>query len=211
MLKKLQLLVSFVTFTNGALQTDFDYELLYQHNKMRADPMSFIPDLEKMFEEYDGGMSRPDDIYDSEEGGPAITELIDFLKLQKGVRPLTLSDEIKDIACAHVNDQGPAGAIGHSSTDGTSLVDRMIPISKPGFGTGEIISFGTTKPRDILIGLAIDDGNESRGNRNNIFLEQVEEFGSCYGEHAKYRDMAVIVYRGKTGSGADYKKGVAPG
>ena len=57
----------------------------------------------------------------SQEGGPAVTELIDFLKLQKGVQPLTLSDEIKDNACAHVNDQGPAGATGHSSIDGTSF------------------------------------------------------------------------------------------
>ena len=86
----------------------------------------------------------------------------------------------------------------------------MAGLSKPGFGTGENISYGTTKPRDILIALAIDDGVESRGHRTNIFAEDWQEFGSCYGEHAGYRDMAVIVYRGESGSGAGYQ-GVAPG
>jgi len=34
--------------------------------------------------------------------------------------------------------------------------------------------------------------------------------GSCYGDHKNYRDMAVIIYGGAPGSGANYK-GVAPG
>jgi hypothetical protein len=40
----------------------------------------------------------------SNEGSPAVTEFIEFLKKQKGVQPITLSDEIKDYSCSHVND-----------------------------------------------------------------------------------------------------------
>jgi hypothetical protein len=39
-------------------QTDFDREFLLEHNNMRTNPMSFIPDLEKMVEEYGDNMWR---------------------------------------------------------------------------------------------------------------------------------------------------------
>jgi len=81
---------------------------------------------------------------------------------------------------------------------------------KPGFGVGENISYGTTKPRDILIALAVDDGVPNRGHRVNIFKEDWQEMGSCYGTHSGYRDMAVAIYRGAVGSGSEYK-GVEPG
>ena len=106
------LLLTFTSLTNGADQTDFDKEFLDEHNKMRTNPMSFIPDLEKMVEEYGDGKSRPVLIDGrttnmmSNEGAPAVTELINFIKQQAGTQPLTLSDEIKDYSCAHVVDQG---------------------------------------------------------------------------------------------------------
>lgn len=81
---------------------------------------------------------------------------------------------------------------------------------KPGQTVGENISYGTTKPREILIALAVDDGVPNRGHRTNIFAPDWNEMGSCYGPHRGYRDMAVVIYRGVVGSGSTYK-GVEPG
>jgi uncharacterized protein YkwD len=97
--------------------------------------------------------------------------MIEYLKTQKGVQPITLSDTIKPYSCSHVADQGPKGATGHSSTDGTSFGDRVKNLMKVGYGVGENISYGTTNPREILIALAIDDGVPNRGHRVNIFKE----------------------------------------
>jgi hypothetical protein len=46
--------------TSGQTLTadEFDCEFLKEHNKMRMDPMSFIPDLERMIEEYGDNMWR---------------------------------------------------------------------------------------------------------------------------------------------------------
>lgn len=77
---------------------------------MRTNPMSFIPDLEKMVEEYGDNMWRPVEINGqtvrmmSNEGPSAVTELINYLKTQKGVQPLSLSDEIRPYSCSHVED-----------------------------------------------------------------------------------------------------------
>ena len=144
---------------------------------MRTNPMSFIPDLEKMVEEYGDNMWRLVEINGqnvrmmSNEGPSAVTELINYLKGQKGVQPIKLADDIKGYSCAHVADQGPVGATGHESTDGTSFSDRVTPLIGPGQTIGENISYGTTKPRDILIALAVDDGVPNRGHRVNIFKE----------------------------------------
>jgi len=56
-----------------------------------------------------------------------------------------------------------------------------------------------------MIALAVDDGVPNRGHRTNIYKADWEELGSCYGTHKVYRDMAVLIYRGKSGSGANYK------
>jgi hypothetical protein len=76
--------------------------------------MSFIPDLEKMVEDYGSNMYRVVTLNGiqtrmmSNEGPSAVTELINYLKSQKGVQPISLADDIKTYSCAHVNDQGPA-------------------------------------------------------------------------------------------------------
>ena len=60
--------------------------------------MSFIPDLEKMVEEYGDNMWRLVEMNGvnvrmmSNEGPSAVTELINYLKGQKGVQPIILSD-----------------------------------------------------------------------------------------------------------------------
>jgi hypothetical protein len=52
--------------------------------------------------------------------------------------------------------------------------------------------------------LAVDDGVANRGHRTNIFNVDWQEFGSCYGTHKTYREMVVIIYRGRTSSGSAY-------
>jgi uncharacterized protein YkwD len=42
-----------------------------------------------------------------------------------------------------------------------------------GLTVGENISYGTTKPREIMIALAIDDGVPDRGHRTTIFKEDL--------------------------------------
>jgi len=76
--------------------------------------------------------------------------------------------------------------------------------AEKGYGLGENISYGYSKPRDIMIQLAVDDGVPSRGHRTNIFKEDYQYVGTCYGPHKGYREMTVLIYGGKRGSGASY-------
>ena len=81
--------------------------------------------------------------------------------------------------------------MGHSSSDGTSMSDRLLKFGVFGGLCSENISYGPNDGWDIVKGLFIDDGVPSRGHRHNLFNPNVKVIGVGCGTHKVYRNMCV--------------------
>jgi uncharacterized protein YkwD len=80
------------------------------HNKMRTNPKSFIPTLEKMLASFSGNIMVTDKgRLMTKEGPSAVKEAIKFLKKQKPVSALRWDLVMMQAPRDHVLDQGPKG------------------------------------------------------------------------------------------------------
>jgi uncharacterized protein YkwD len=104
-----------------------DLEIWDIQNQMRERPTSFIPELERMLERFSGN------IYDhpagyrlrTKEGPSAVRELISYLRRIRPVPALGWSKKLTRAAKHHVDDQGPRGRTGHTSSNGWSMGRRI--------------------------------------------------------------------------------------
>ena len=141
------------------------------------------------------------------EGNKPVTELIDFLKVQKPLKELKMEDALRNASCIHVKEQS-SGETGHKSSNGSSFAERAIQegINKTGYFLGENMAYGSEDAKMALYTLAIDDGVPNRGHRKNIFQENFSSVGICVGNHATFKKVAGIIYRGKySDTGLDTK------
>ncbi len=128
----------------------------------------------------------------TKEGLPAVDEAIALLRKQEPVPELTLSKGLSLAALDHVKDIGPAGITGHDGTDKSKPAQRMARHGKVNRMSGENISFGPSKARDIVMQLIIDDGVPNRGHRANIYKREFKTVGIAIGPHKTYRTMCVM-------------------
>lgn len=103
-----------------------------------------------------------------------------------------VSDTLAKAAQDHVRTQGPTGETGHKGPDGSRPVDRVERHGDYGSVCGEIINYGTEKPRRTLIQLVIDDGVPDRGHRRAIFNPEYRVAGPAIGAHKTYGSMTVV-------------------
>ena len=78
-------------------------------NKVRQNPSCFIEYLQKSLARFQGSIFISIDgksAIQTEEGPAAFQEAIDFLRIQKPVKPLTWCDELTLAAKDHVKDLG---------------------------------------------------------------------------------------------------------
>lgn len=94
-------------------------------------------------------------------------------------------------AKAHVDDQGPTGAIGHNSSDGTSFGNRVHSYFNCN-GIAENASYGTYTGKDIVMVLLLDEGVPSLGHRKNILNGSYHSLGTSIGNHSAYGTMCVM-------------------
>ncbi len=171
-------------------------DVLNEHNKLRADPKSFIPHLENHLKYFKGDVyTRPGEIgIQTNEGKAAVNEAINYLKKAKPLGKIELNDDLCKAVEDHVNDIGPSGECGHDGSDGSSPSDR---VERYCIWEGEVcenIDFGSKTGLDIIISLLIDDGGVSRGHRKNLFNEKIKLGGVAVGPHAEYGICCVCVY-----------------
>ena len=94
-----------------------DAEIIVEHNKFRADPQSFIPDLEEMVKYFDGKLYKtpipnmPKVM--TQEGDVPVKEAIEFLKNIKPLPELEYSLSLTLAARDHARDCGKNGLVGH--------------------------------------------------------------------------------------------------
>lgn len=90
--------------------SEFDKEFLATANDLRVTPTKLIPELEKLVKDFGGTMGHYIMMNGvktkmmSNEGDVPVRELIEFLKVQKPLKPLKLVKDLKEYACKHVED-----------------------------------------------------------------------------------------------------------
>ena len=172
-------------------------EIYQQHNEIRTNPQSYIQKLENSLKYYkDNNIYSPpeEDPIKTTEGIEAVQEAINFLKNQKNLPKLVLSDKINKACQDHIKDIGPKGMTGHEGSDGKNISER---IEKYGECDGEIaenLDFGFKKAENIIMNLLIDDGVKERYQRSNMFYPGFRYIGIGIGPHKDYGTCVCIGY-----------------
>jgi Cysteine-rich secretory protein family len=124
-------------------------------------------------------------------------EAADFLDRQTPLPPLSADARLAAAASEHSRRQGPTGGLGHAAEDsGGGLGQRL---HRRGVWAGlsaETISYGYTRPRDVVIQLIIDSGVRGRGHRMILFDPALQRAGAGCGPHSLYGEMCVIDFAG---------------
>lgn len=190
-------------FSNLNINQNIDYQELsnlvfIEHNKIRRNPDSYIPILEKYIQMFKGDvLYKPKEIpIQTHEGPAAYQEAIEYLKNQKPIDELIFDERLKKAAEDHVKDIGPKGLLSHDGTDGRSVSERVEQYCEWDHACGENIDLGSRTAEDVIISLLVDDGVEGRGHRLNLFKQEFKIVGIASGSHREYETISVLVYTG---------------
>ena len=106
------------------------------------------------------------------EGDAVFKEAINFLKSLPSLPPLIWDENLCKSAQEHVNDIGPKGLLLYQSSDGTEPEDRISKYGNYSESLGENIDFGPNDAMGVIVSLTLDDGEEQRPHRENLFKEE---------------------------------------
>lgn len=172
------------------IEKDFLNEL----NKVRQNPQSIIPVLEKLLTQFSGNiLKRQGEVpLQTNEGQSAVKEAISFLKKTSPLSEFKLNPQLSLASKSHVNDIGPKGITDHYGSDGSDPYRRMKRFCKFEGEGGENIDFGSKTGLDSLISFIIDDGVTDRGHRRNILNPIYKTVGLSVGYHSEFETVLVI-------------------
>ena len=173
-------------------------EILFQHNKIRIDPQSYIPLIQNQMKYLNGYyLQLPNELPTfTFEGRKAYDEAIIYLSKRKPLHSLTYSEDLSKSSNDHVNDMGPKGSVDIISSNGDDLIKRIERYCEWSDLCTESFNFGGKTGEEIIIGLVVDDGFPDRIHRENIFNEEVKNIGLASGYHNKFNIMNVLTYAG---------------
>lgn len=128
------------------------------------------------------------------EGRSAVDECIRILSSMRPLKPLLPSMPLYLAAKDHAQDTGPKGIVGHTGSDGSSLLVRIKRHDKELRTIAETINYGNDEAREIVKSLIIDDGVLGRGHRKIILTPGYDCVGLSIGSHKSYGHVCVIDY-----------------
>lgn len=211
-----QVIDSLNTAKNCLYMTAVEREMIYEINRVRSNPKSYIQYLQPMLTRAkdkleslgkgdknfsvtftsstkNGKEIRTVDTtwhYVNVEEVKAVTTLIDELKKLKPLSVLKPDSGIYNAAKKHANDQtAHEWKLMHTGSDGSDPWDRIITFSPTMSFGNENIAGNSRKiitARDIVIQLLIDDGIPGYGHRYNL-LDPAWTHVACKGE--LFKDM----------------------
>ena len=126
------------------------------------------------------------------EGDNVFKEAIQFLKSLPHLKPLQWDPNLARSAQEHVVDIGPKGLLLYQSSDGTEPEDRISKYGNYVEGLGENIDFGPNDAMGVIISLTLDDGEEERPHRENLFKQDFQKVGIACGPHKTEFQMCVM-------------------
>jgi uncharacterized protein YkwD len=169
-------------------------ELLFELNRLRANPRVYVPLLGEHKKGFSGNRKylSKHEVLLTREGVKPVDGAIAFLKQAPPVPVLRLSAGMSRAALDHVHDTGPEGKIGHFGTDGSSPGERLQRYGKPVGWVAENIGFGDARAQNMVMILLVDDGVPDRGHRKKMLSGRYRHVGIACGPHKIYRHMCVI-------------------
>ncbi len=126
------------------------------------------------------------------EGDNVFKEAIQFLKTLQPLKPLQWDPNLARSAQEHVDDIGPKGLLLYQSSDGTEPEDRISKYGNYVESLGENIDFGPNDAMGVIISLTLDDGEEERPHRENLFKQDYQKVGIACGPHKTEFQMCVM-------------------
>ena len=177
---------------------DLKNQILVEHNKIRVHPSSYIPLVEsqmKLLKEKI--LYRPGEVpVETNEGEKAYIEAIAFLRKQHPVDPITFDGRVAKASQEHAEELGRMGLATHESSNGKTVPQRIEQYCEWEDICAESLDFGTKTGKDVIISLLVDDGQESRCHRENLFKKEVKHLGIGSAVHKEYEFVHVINYVG---------------
>ena len=165
-------------------------------NKFRANPKELARHLERLKKYLDTStniLSEPDKIQiQMVEGEEVFNEAINYLKSLRPLEPLQWEDALAASAQEHVDDIGPKGLLLYQSSDGTEPEERITRYGKYIDSLGENIDFGPNDAIGVIVSLTLDDGEEERPHRDNLFKNDYKKIGIACGPHQTEFQMCVM-------------------
>ena len=126
------------------------------------------------------------------EGDQVFKEAIQFLKSLSPLPPLIWDKNLAQSALEHVSDIGPKGLLLYQSSDGTEPEDRIAKYGNYTEPLGENIDFGPNDAMGVIVSLTLDDGEEQRPHRENLFKDDFKKVGIACGPHETEFQMCVM-------------------
>jgi hypothetical protein len=165
-------------------------------NEFRQNPKSLAKKLEylRTYLDYDSNiLSEPNKIQiQMVEGDSVFKEAISYLKKLQPLPPLEWDNNLAQSAMEHVMDIGPKGLLLYQSSDGTEPEDRISKYGNYKESLGENIDFGPNDAMGVIISLTLDDGEEQRPHRENLFKSDYHKVGIACGRHKTEFQMTVM-------------------
>ena len=165
-------------------------------NQFRKNPKLLSKRLEILRTELDTQtniLSEPNKIpIQMVEGDNVFKEAITYLKKLPPLDPLEWSDCLASSAMEHVSDIGPKGLLSYQSSDGTEPEDRIAKYGTSSNSIGENIDFGPNDAIGVIIAMTLDDGEELRPHRENLFKSDYHKVGIACGGHKTEFQMCVM-------------------
>ena len=173
---------------------DFDKDIVSELNNLRTNPQSYIDPIReyKNYFHNNNILKLPGAKIgiQTSEGASAYEEAAIYLKTQKSIPELKCIKGLCKVAEQFLNE------IQKSSIDKIGEIDMEKIIKSIGTFSGSFsraIDFGGTTPALVVSNLLVSDGDETRGQRNNIFNEDLKYVGIAHGEHKSFELCTVIV------------------
>ena len=165
-------------------------------NKFRANPRELARHLERLKKYLDTStniLSEPDKIQiQMVEGEDVFNEAINSLKSLSPLEPFQWEDALAQSAQEHVDDIGPKGLLLYQSSDGTEPEERITKYGNYIESLGENIDFGPNDAIGVIVSLTLDDGEEERPHRDNLFKNDYKKIGIACGPHQTEFQMCVM-------------------
>ena len=163
-------------------------------NKIRADPEAYSQKINDYIKYFDGKILRlpHESGIETQEGSEAYKEAAEFLSKAPKLPPLTVDPKLTEVANEMVKEMSKFNEI-----EEMDAVDRKSIIKKYGHydgSLGESTDFGSATPVLACVNLIVDDGNESRSNRQLLFKDNFKVIGVACVPHDELGSITLIMY-----------------
>jgi uncharacterized protein YkwD len=173
------------------LEMDIQAEI----NRIRANPTVVVPELTEYVKHFKGKYYKiPETNINvvTNEGAEAVIDAIEWLKTLSPTAPLQEAKGLYHAARDHAVDLGGSGKTSHVGSNNSRMNERIERYGDWDHSLAENIAFDDANARDIVIGMLIDDGNKSRGQRRNMLNPEFKFFGVAVAKHAKHKWVTII-------------------